>query len=438
MRNGDKKTLGGHGEPVVSRIALPFPWDDRPLPAPRSLAQPLTETHTNPQVLWQNQKLESLGLLAGGVAHDFNNYLLAIMGNADLMDKDLAADSPHRQLLGEIRLAAARAGDLCGQLLAFAGKGQFRVAPLDLTATLRGMVPMLKVAVSRKITLSLELGAELPRVTADSTQVHQVVMNLVVNAAEAIGDRPGTVTLRTGLCASGDCEVAHWVLAPRATVGIFVYVSVTDTGPGMDTATVSRAFDPFYSTKPQGRGLGLASVLGIMRSHRGCVGVESAPGQGTTVTVLIPFGGTAATESVVGAQQPQSQTGRTILVVDDEEYLRVLSRRMLTHLGYEVHVADGGPAALEICRRLGADLDCVLLDLIMPEMDGTEVFAELRRLYPDLKVLLTSGYHEAEVSRRFAGRGLAGFLQKPYVLEGLAGKLNEVLNRPEAASPPAE
>jgi len=421
-----------------ARKRLPFPWDSRPLPAPYSLSEPLTETHHDPQALWLHQKLESLGLLAGGVAHDFNNYLLAIMGNADLMDQDLPVDSSHRKLLDEIRVAATRAGDLCNQLLAFAGKGQFQVQPLDLSATVGGMVGMLKVALSGKISLCLELTPDVPLVAGDSAQIHQVVMNLVVNAAEAIGDRSGTVTLRTGVCAAEDCQVAHWVLAPRGTAGSFVYLAVTDTGPGMSTATVTRAFDPFYSSKPQGRGLGLASVLGIVRSHRGGVGVDSAPGQGTTVTVLVPFRAGMAKQTTRDRAQASRHSGRTILVVDDDEYLRLLSKRMLGRLGYRVHVADGGPAALAACRELGADLDCVLLDLIMPGMDGTEVHAELRRLYPGLKVLLTSGYHEAEVSRRFAGHGLAGFLQKPYVLEDLAAKLDQVLNQPAVAPPSAD
>lgn len=414
---------------------MPFPWETSPPQRPPSLAGPLTELHHDPQVLWQTQKLESLGLLAGGVAHDFNNHLLAIMGNADLMTQSLPSDTEQGHLLAEIQLAARRAGDLCNQLLAFAGEGQFRIQPLDLSATVTGMTDMLKVAVSRKIDLRLTMAPGLPPVAGDSARIRQVVMNLVVNAAEAIGDRPGTVTLKTGVCQAGDCQLTHWILTPGSGAHSFVYLTVSDTGPGMDRETVARAFDPFYSTKPHGRGLGLASVLGIMRSHRGGVGVDTIPGQGTTVTVLIPFRPVPDHREVPDRIPTRHRTGGTILVVDDEEYLRLLSKRMLRRLGYTVHVADGGPAALSMCSELGEDLDCVLLDLIMPGMDGAEVHAALLRRYPRLKVLLTSGYHEAEVSRRFAGRGLAGFLQKPYTLDDLAAKLDEVLNRPEAAPP---
>jgi len=412
------------GERSTRRRSLPFPWDYQTQPEPPSLSPPLTETHFDPQVLWQSQKLESLGLMAGSVAHDFNNCLLAIMGNADLLEQNLAETSSDRPLVTEIRAAAERAGDLCRQLLAFAGKGQFRIQPIELSATTRGMVRMLKVAISRKIVLRLELAEDLPLIEADMSQIHQVVMNLVVNASEAIGDRTGTITLRTGSLASSDCRFEQCVIAPRSAAGTFVFLEVTDTGLGMDPLTVSRAFDPFFSTKPQGRGLGLASVLGIVRSHRGSVGVDTVPGRGTTMTVLFPRSDAPAPRVV---RPPERSAGGTVLVVDDEEYLRVLCARMLTHLGYRVHLAASGMQAVAMCRRLHSELDCVLLDLIMPEMDGTEVYAEIHQECPELKVLLTSGYHEAEISRRFAGQGLAGFLQKPYVLEDLAGKLAEIL-----------
>jgi CheY-like chemotaxis protein len=418
---------------------LPFPWENRPLPEPRSLPYPFGGSGSDPQILWRSQKLESLGLLAGGVAHDFNNSLLAILGNADLLERDLPVDSFHRVLVSEIRAAAERAGDLCNQLQAFAGKGQMRIKPVDLSATARGMVRMLKVGISRKVNLCLELDGDLPLVPTDDSQIHQLVMNLVVNAAEAIGDRPGSITLRTGVLASSECCFDQFVNAPRSTAGTFVYLAVSDSGPGMDPLTLARAFDPFFSTKPHGRGLGLASVLGIVRSHGGCVGVMSDGGSGTTVTVLFPCQETS--ESTPG-QTPGLATpghGGSILVVDDEEYVRALSARMLGRLGYTVHLAADGQQALEFCRQRGAELDCVLLDLIMPVMDGVDVHAALRQAYPDLKVLLTSGYHEREVSRRFGDRGLAGFLQKPYDLAVLGHKLNEVLNeRPVAARPPAD
>ncbi len=439
LTGGDVTGKNPGGRNLGGRHPLPFPWDDRFQPEPRSLAEPLTETHSDPQVLWQSQKLESLGLMAGGVAHDFNNYLLAIMGNADLLDKGLDDSSADRQLVTEIRAAAERAGDLCNQLLAFAGKGQFQIEPVDLSATIRAMVRILMVAISGKIALRLELDDEASLVDADASQIRQVIMNLVVNASEAAGDNPGTITLRTGVRSSADCRFEQCVLAPLATVGNFVFLEVTDTGAGMGAVTMSRAFDPFYSTKPRGRGLGLASVLGIVRSHRGSVGIDTAPGAGTTVTILLPRRESAAPQVARRLEKSAPGGSGTILVVDDDEYLRVLSTRMLNHLGYQVHLADGGAAALEACRRLGSELDCVLLDLVMPGMDGQEVYAEIHRLYPELKVLLTSGYHEVEISRRFSDRGLAGFLQKPYMLDDLARKLAEVIDRPATeARPPAE
>jgi two-component system cell cycle sensor histidine kinase/response regulator CckA len=419
------------------RRTLAFPWDYSTPTEPRSLAEPLTETHPDPQVLWQSQKLESLGLMAGGVAHDFNNYLLAIMGNADLLDQEIEDVSAQQPLVTEIRAAAQRAGDLCNQLLAFAGKGQFHIQPMDLSATIDSMVRMLKVGISRKIALRLELAADLPLILADPSQIQQVLMNLVVNASEAVGDKTGVITVRTGVRDPDECCFEQCIVAPQGAVGSFVCLEVIDSGSGMDVETMNRAFDPFYSTKHQGRGLGLASVLGIVRSHRGSVGVSTAPAEGTTVTILLPQRGVARPD-VESRPVREATRGRgTILVVDDDKYLRVLCKRMLSHLGYEVVLADGGPEALEICRERGAELDCVMLDLIMPVLDGAEVFAELRRLYPELKVLLTSGYHEMEISRRFAGQGLAGFLQKPYVLGDLSRKLNEVLNPQAEPAPPS-
>jgi len=255
-------------------------------------------------------------------------------------------------------------------------------------------------------------------------------MNLVVNASESIGNHSGTIVVRTGVCPPGDCRFEQCVIAPENSGGNFVFLEVNDTGPGMDPLTMSRAFDPFYSTKPHGRGLGLASVLGIVRSHRGAVGVDTISGRGTTMTVLIPQRQTVLPSAPRPQATPNGTVSGTILVVDDEEYLRVLSARMLSHLGYQVHLASDGVEALNACYRLGSKLDCVLLDLVMPEMDGSEVYAEIRKMSPDLKVLLTSGYHEAEISRRFANRGLAGFLQKPYVLDDLAAKLASVLSPP--------
>ena len=297
----------------------PFPWDDQPVSGPCSLCGPLTETHEDPDVLWQNQKLESLGLLAGGVAHDFNNHLLAIVGNADLLAQDLPPGSPHRILLDEIRRAADRAGNLCGQLAAFAGKGQYQLESVDLSATVAGMVSMLKVALSRKVGLCLDLTPRVPAIAGDRARMQQVVMNLVVNAAEAIGSDGGTVTLRTGECRVSDHEASTWVLAPRRASASYVFLDVKDTGSGMSAATIARAFDPFYTSKPRGRGLGLASVLGIVRSHYGGVVVDSAPGQGTAVTVLMPVRPATQQRPTALPRRRSERSGGTILIVDDEE-----------------------------------------------------------------------------------------------------------------------
>jgi len=392
--------------------------------------------------LSQSQKLESLGLMAGGIAHDFNNLLLAIMGNADLLDQDLSHGRDGRPLLDEIRKAAGRAADLCNQLLAYAGKGHFNVHPLDLSTTTREMVQMIKVAVSRKVTLRLDLAEDLPLIEADVSKIHQIIMNLVVNASESMGTDPGVVSLRTG---RRDCETErfdHCLLVDSVPAGDLVYLEVQDTGQGMNESTLQRIFDPFFSTKINGRGLGLASVLGIIRGHQGSLCVRSKQGEGTCFRVCFPVGpvGTRTVPKPTG-RIAERRTGGTILVVDDEEYLRILCARMLQRLGYEVIMASDGLQALDIYQQQGADIDCVMLDLSMPVLDGVEVFEKLSDMDRNVRVVMTSGYHEQEIATRFAGRGLSGFIQKPYVVADLDDVVGRVLSedfQPDRLDPPPE
>ena len=376
----------------------------------------------------QSQKLESLGLMASGISHDFNNLLLAIMGNADLLDQDMGDDDQGRSLLDEIRKAAGRAADLCNQLLAYAGKGHFQVQPIDLSATTREMVQMIKVAVSRKITLRLDLADDLPMIAGDISKIHQVIMNLVVNASEAIGHRAGVIQLSTGRQECCPDDYGQCLLGDRASNDEFVYLEVKDDGVGMETDTLQRIFDPFFSTKIKGRGLGLASVLGIVRGHQGSLCVRSRPVEGTAFRVCFPVDTTGVHQAPRPAERiAAAGTGGTVLVVDDEEYLRVLCARMLRRLGYEVIMASDGPQALEIYQKERGRIDCVMLDLSMPVLDGVEVFTKLCDFDPQVKVIMTSGYHEQEIATRFAGRGISGFIQKPYVVADLDTVLRKVL-----------
>lgn len=397
----------------------------RRLPDPPSNHFDLTMAGTLPG---HALKLDSLSLMAGGLAHDFNNYLLAIIGNADLLDRDLAAGKPGGELLTEIRKAAGRAADLCNQLLSYAGKGQSHFQPVDLSQTAQEMVQMLKVAISRKIALRLELAGDLPLIEGDLSQVHQVIMNLVVNASEAIGNRPGTITLATG---ESHCPAAQrqcCLLESEMLDGPMVYLEVRDDGEGMDQEIQRRIFDPYFSTKIRGRGLGLATVLGTVRTHQGSLCVRSTPGQGTSIRVCLPaarLGRLDQSEGFIRQTEPLGQGA--VLIVDDEEYLRLLCSRMLKRLGYSVLLAADGHQALAVYDEHRDSIAGVILDLVMPVMDGVEVLEKLRRLDPDAKVIMTSGYHEKELAARLAGRGIAGFLQKPYVMSDLGKVLGQVV-----------
>jgi len=372
------------------------------------------------------QKLESLEVLAGGIAHDFNNLLMAILGNADLALLSLSPASPARPNIEEIIRTSQRAADLCRQMLAYSGKGRFVVGRYDLSEIVREMVQMLKVTVSKKAVAHYYFTADLPPVEVDATQMRQVIMNLITNASEALGEESGVISVTTGV---RDCDRAYLAdshLDDKLPEGKYVYLEVADTGCGLDEETRRRIFDPFFTTKFAGRGLGLAAVLGIVRSHRGAIKVSSKPGEGTVFTILLPAmdwqpGDRAQMATRAAAAQRQG----TILLIDDDQHVRRVAGEMLARLGLQVLTAAQGQEGLEIFRANGKGIDCVLLDLSMPGMGGEEAFQEMRRQRPDIRVILTSGYDEQEATKRFAGQGLAGFIQKPYTV----AKLQEVLNR---------
>ena len=381
------------------------------------------------------QKLESLGILAGGIAHDFNNLLMAILGNADLALDELSPMSPARGKLLEIEKASKRAADLAKQMLAYSGKGRFVVEPIDLGELLEEMLHLLEVSISKKATLRLQLSAELPSIEGDATQMRQVIMNLITNASEALEERSGTITLSTGTmhCDRQYIEDCHAALGstPEASqvAGNFVFVKVTDTGCGMDKLTLGRIFDPFFSTKFTGRGLGMSAVLGIMRGHGGLLRVYSELARGTTFKVLFPVDQNAqvASDNTPASPEDTWQGKGSVLVVDDESAVRSISRQMLKRLGFKALLASDGHEALDLLRQHESEITCVLLDLTMPQMDGEEAFREMRRISPGITVLLCSGYNEQDATQRFVGKGLAGFLQKPFTMGDLKQALAKVL-----------
>jgi PAS domain S-box-containing protein len=377
----------------------------------------------------QTQKMESLGVLAGGIAHDFNNILMAILGHAELALEEISPMSAARGNLTEITIAARRAADLCRQMLAYAGKASFTVERVTLRELVEEMAHLLKTAISKKAILNLNLERGLPPIEADPSQIRQVVMNLIINASEAIGDRSGVITVSVGATRCDAEYLRKTELRETLSPGLYVHLEVTDTGIGMDVETRSRIFDPFFSTKFTGRGLGLAAVLGIVRAHKGGLKLYSEPGKGTTFKILFPAltEGEDATLTSESSLRSDWRGKGTILLVDDEESLIALGARMLEQLGFTVLRAADGLQAVELYRERGKEIDLVLMDLTMPHMDGTEAFGELRRLKPDVRVVLASGYSREDVRTRFAGKSLDGVLQKPYTLsklrEALAGLL---------------
>lgn len=368
------------------------------------------------------QKLESLGVLAGGIAHDFNNLLVGVLGNASLALEQLPEQSSARPLLEDLEVAARRAGELTRQLLAYSGKGKFVVEPIDVSVLVREMERLMSAAVSKKAHIMTDLREGLPSVRADATQIRQVVMNLITNASDALGDGTGTITIRTRRMYATSAWLAGAQVGSEIAEGDYLVVEVSDSGEGMDADVMLRLFDPFYSTKGPGRGLGLAAVLGIVRGHRGAVRITSTPEQGTTVAVLLPVdGGTSTTVPVVHAAEKGA-----ILVVDDDASAMRVAERVLQRDGYRVLTASNGRAALEVYAERGPSIDLVLLDLTMPELSGWETLHALRLLDPDVTVLLMSGYAHtpgADIE------GAAGFLAKPYSASELRNAVNSVLVR---------
>ena len=356
------------------------------------------------------QKLESLGLLAGGVAHDFNTLGVRVLGPARLLLHELAADSPLRGHAVAIETAATRAGEVARQMLAYAGGGQLRKEHVDLSALVRETADLLRVSVPRRAELQLALAPALSLVLGDATQLRQVVLNLITNAAEALPDGVGTIVLSSGELARDEIDSVGGLGALDPGARRFAFLEVRDSGSGMDEATLQRIFDPFFTTKATGRGLGLSAVLGIVRGHGGALFVDSTPGQGTCMRVLLPVAERAQLQATSRQVTPvQPAPGTLILVVDDEPEIRMVASHMLEALGFSVQTADDGQQGLVACARTQFAL--VLLDMTMPGLDGSATLHRLRARHPDLRVLLTSGY-ERPPDR-------APFLQKPFSLAEL-------------------
>jgi signal transduction histidine kinase/CheY-like chemotaxis protein len=385
--------------------------------------------------LQEAQKLESLGILAGGIAHDFNNLLVAIMGNAELALLDLEPDHPARPGVEQVELASRKAATLTAQMLAYSGRGRFVVEPLDLNQLVTEMGNLLRASVSRSINIFYELAPGLPLIEGDTTQINQVVMNLVINAAEAITDQHGTIMIMTERRSVGQAFLEQCYNAPDIPPGEYIALQVIDTGIGMLPSTQSRIFEPFFTTKFTGRGLGLAAVLGIVRSHNGAVHIQSTFKQGTTMTVLLPITSSLSPPAVPplpALQSTEQLHNKLILVVDDEEEVRKVTARMLDRLGCKTLVASDGYEAIMLLQRGGSTISGVLLDMTMPHISGDEVLRQMRILRRDLPIILMSGYTEEEILRSFGAEGPTGFLQKPFSPIALQRLLNQALSHTPA------
>jgi PAS domain S-box-containing protein len=375
--------------------------------------------------IFQTQKLESLGILAGGIAHDFNNLLTAMLGHANLALHDLPPESPARESVRQIEIAAQRAAELSNQMLAYSGRGHFVVQPINLNTLVTEIAHLLNTAISKSAVLTFALAAKLPAVEADATQLRQVVMNLITNASDAIGEASGTITLTTRMVVADTAFLATFTSAKELKPGRYVLLEVSDTGSGMDSATASRIFEPFFTTKFTGRGLGLAAVQGIVYGHRGALQVQSQAGQGTHFRVLLPAVVAKLAEQRQVAELKPIGSGEAILVVDDEQGVREFVQRVLERGGFRVLLADRGSLAVELFQQHCNEIKAVLLDLTMPLMSGREVYQALRTLKSDVPIILCSGYMLEEAVLHFAQQELAGFVQKPF----RATELLQVLSR---------
>ena len=380
------------------------------------------------EALLHGQKLESLGVLAGGIAHDFNNLLVGVLGYAALARQSVEKGSRLDKLLAEIENAGQRAAGLCQHLLTYSGRGKAEMRPIDLSDLVARMLPLLEMPVPERVSLHTCLETPLPPVLGDPAQLNQVVMNLILNASEALGSNDGTVTIKTGAVEASGSFFRDARIGRNCPAGTYVSVTVVDTAGELDPAQLDRIFDPFFTTKASGRGLGLAAVLGIVRGHGGALEVQVDPGRSTTFAVYLP----ATTARETGLQPDTSTTDDsttprrghgTVLVIDDNPMVSTVAEGTLQELGFDVHTARDGEAGVAAFRRHLDTLAAVLLDMNMPRKHAAEVLAEIRKHRIDLPVLLMSGFDESEVSIRCAADPRTSFLQKPYTPRQLTGAL---------------
>jgi len=388
----------------------------------------ITDRRQAEDALRQAQKLESLGILAGGIAHDFNNLLTVVLGNLNLAQMHLQENPKAQSYLSNMEAAVLRATELTKQMLAYSGRGHFLVKPQDLNAVVREVTHLLEVSISKKIQLKFNLEPGLPALLADAAQIQQVVMNLVTNASDAIGDQEGIIHISTSTENLSDRELQSAYRGESLKPGPFILLEVADTGMGMPPDVMARIFDPFFTTKTTGRGLGLSAMLGILRGHGAGLRIASTMGCGSAFRICFPASDQEAfeLEPVTEAAASGPLIGR-VLLVDDEDLVLQIIGSALQALGLEVLTARDGLEALERFRQAQPRPDLVLMDLTMPRMDGREAFQAMHALDPSVPIVLSSGYAEQDSVQTLSGQIPTGFIQKPYQIKELRQLLQRVL-----------
>lgn len=395
------------------------------------IAQEVTAYRALQEKILQAQKSESLTILAGGIAHDYNNLLQGILGNASLALMDLSPYHPARESIEHVKKSSEQAAALTRQMLAYSGHGRFEVRTFDLNKLMEDMSRMIKASISKKVYLSLKLNPDVMPVRADATQIRQALMNLIINASEAIGEEEGVITVSAGVIDYDPEDVADAYMLGDLHKGEYIYFEVSDTGCGIEEETIKKIFDPFFSTKFTGRGLGLAAVAGIIKGHNGAIRVESEPGRGASIRIILPPAEELPGEKPDTPESAQEWKGSgTILIVDDEEMVRGVAVKMIERMSFNTLAAANGKEAVDIFRENSDKIDMVLLDFKMPRMNGIETFEQIRRIKADTKIVLTSGFNEAEATKRFTGLNLTGFIQKPYLYDKLNDRIRQILESP--------
>jgi two-component system, cell cycle sensor histidine kinase and response regulator CckA len=368
-----------------------------------------------------------VGVLAAGIAHDFNNVLTAIIGNVSLvrrrLEKQNVDDAGVEEMLAGAQRAANRAADLVRQLLNYAGKGRREIKPVDICLVVADALAIVQASVSRKITIRPDVPESGPLIPADVGQLQQLVLNLVLNGAEAIGDHPGEVSVRVRVRDVAEAELAERFAGFGLPAHRYTELVVSDTGSGMDPDTLDKIFDPFFTTKFLGRGLGLAAALGVVRSHGGGIAVQSAPGKGSTFTVLLPAEEEGEEGPPLTVSDSITETAKghgLVLVIDDEVGIRSLIQAALEDLGYTVLTAENGAQAMDLFDRSGDEISMVLLDVVMPAMDGPETAAAIQSRNPNVPILIMSGLGDHDALGRFHQVRIAGFVPKPFAPDQLA------------------